>query len=58
MTASKFSLCVYCGSRHGDDPAFRDAAIALGEAIGAKGWRLVYGAGDVGLMGAVADAAM
>ncbi|MCT4553484.1 MAG: TIGR00730 family Rossman fold protein [Pelagimonas sp.] len=50
------SVCVYCGSRPGDDPAFMQAADDLGTRIAARGWRLVYGAGDVGLMGAVARA--
>ncbi|CTQ50660.1 TIGR00730 family Rossman fold protein [Jannaschia donghaensis] len=48
------SICVYCGSRDGDNPTFADAAQALGQGIAARGWRLVYGAGDVGLMGRVA----
>jgi uncharacterized protein (TIGR00730 family) len=52
------SVCVYCGSRHGDDPAFREQARALGAGLAARGLRLVYGAGDVGLMGEVARAAM
>ena len=51
------SVCVYCGSRSGSDPAYIAAAQELGTAIAANGWRLVYGAGDIGLMGAVADAA-
>lgn len=51
------SVCVFCGSRAGDDPAFSAAAQALGTGIAEKGWRLVYGAGDVGLMGTVARAA-
>lgn len=51
------SICVYCGSRAGDTPAFAEDAAALGAAIAARGWRLVYGAGDVGLMGTVARAA-
>ena len=52
------SICVYCGSRFGTNPAYRTAADELGRAIASSGWRLVYGAGDVGLMGAVADATM
>ncbi len=52
------SMCVYCGSRFGADPSYRAAAEELGTAIAASGWRLVYGAGDVGLMGAVAGATM
>ncbi|WP_299414908.1 TIGR00730 family Rossman fold protein [uncultured Sulfitobacter sp.] len=51
------SVCVFCGSRAGDDPEFTKAAHAVGKGIAANGWRLVYGAGDVGLMGNVARAA-
>lgn len=51
------SVCVYCGSRPGAMPAYARAADTLGTAIAAAGWRLVYGAGDVGLMGVVARAA-
>ncbi|MCX7565029.1 TIGR00730 family Rossman fold protein [Sulfitobacter sp. F26169L] len=51
------SVCVFCGSRCGDDPAFTNDAEAMGAGIAANGWRLVYGAGDVGLMGSVARAA-
>ncbi|MEX0369977.1 MAG: TIGR00730 family Rossman fold protein [Tateyamaria sp.] len=51
------SVCVYCGSRAGTNPAFAATADALGTGIAARGWRLVYGAGDVGLMGTVARAA-
>ncbi|MEQ6247623.1 TIGR00730 family Rossman fold protein [Sulfitobacter sp. HNIBRBA3233] len=51
------SICVFCGSRMGDVPAFERDAQALGDAIAAQNWRLVYGAGDVGLMGTVARAA-
>lgn len=51
------SICVFCGSRPGRNPAHVGAAAALGRAIAARGWRLVYGAGDVGLMGEVARAA-
>jgi len=51
------SICVYCGARAGNDPAFAEQAEALGYAIADAGWRLVYGAGDVGLMGVVARAA-
>ncbi len=53
-----FSICVYCGSRHGVRPAYTQAARALGAAIGERGWQLVYGGGKVGLMGEVADAAL
>ncbi|MDG4648773.1 TIGR00730 family Rossman fold protein [Roseibacterium sp. SDUM158017] len=54
---SSISICVYCGSRTGADPAFMADATALGTALAEAGLRLVYGAGDVGLMGAVARAA-
>lgn len=54
----KLSICVYCGSRFGNSPAFLAAAQALGREIGQRGWRMVYGGGNVGLMGATADAAM
>ncbi len=52
------SLCVYCGSRPGADPAFAEAARALGTAVVRRGWQLVYGGGRAGLMGVVADAAL
>ena len=51
------SVCVYCGSRPGDTPAFTKDAEALGRGLAENDWRLVYGAGDVGLMGSVARAA-
>lgn len=51
------SICVFCGSRAGDDPAFVEDAKKLGADIAARDWRLVYGAGDIGLMGTVATAA-
>ena len=51
------SVCVFCGSRSGDRPAYMQAALATGEMIARRGWRLVYGAGDVGLMGEVAQGA-
>ena len=52
-----FSVCVYCGARDGSDPAFAADAEAVGTLLARRGWRLVYGAGDVGLMGRVARAA-
>ncbi|WP_298557371.1 TIGR00730 family Rossman fold protein [uncultured Aliiroseovarius sp.] len=57
MTRHTASICVYCGSRMGSDPAYRAAAEGLGKALADNSWRLVYGAGDVGLMGEVAKAA-
>ena len=50
----KRSVCVYCGSRDGKDPAFAQTAEALGAEMASQNWRLVYGAGDIGLMGRVA----
>jgi uncharacterized protein (TIGR00730 family) len=52
------SICVFCGANPGDDPAFMGVATALGTAIARGGHTLVYGGGRVGLMGAVADAAL
>ena len=55
---TRLSICVFCGSRSGNRPAYAEAARATGRAIAAQGWRLVYGAGDVGIMGEVASAAI
>lgn len=52
------SVCVFCGSRFGADPAFAAAAAALGRGLAQHGLHLVYGGGRIGLMGAVADAAL
>jgi uncharacterized protein (TIGR00730 family) len=52
------SICVFCGSRPGDDPEFLSAASELGAAIASRGLTLVYGGARVGLMGAVANAAL
>ena len=49
------SLCVFCGSRSGTNPAFEAAARETGRLLGERGIRLVYGGGSLGLMGAVAD---
>lgn len=57
MTLSHQSVCVYCGARSGNRPAYAQAARDTGLMLARKGWRLVYGAGDVGLMGQVARAA-
>ncbi|WP_282120407.1 TIGR00730 family Rossman fold protein [Ruegeria atlantica] len=54
---SQKSVCVYCGSRNGANPAYSEAAQHFGTLLAEEGWRLVYGAGDVGLMGEVARAA-
>ena len=52
------SLCVFCGSRHGSHPAYALAAQSVGQEIARRHWRLVYGGGNVGLMGVIADAAL
>ena len=51
------SVCVFCGARPGHRPDHAEAARALGSLIAMRRWRLVYGAGDVGLMGEVARSA-
>ena len=57
MTSSLRSVCVFCGSRPGINPSYAAAARDVGGLIAQHDWRLVYGAGDVGLMGEVARAA-
>lgn len=47
-------VCVYCGSSAGGQPVYRDATVALGRALVARGWGLVYGGGGIGLMGLLA----
>jgi uncharacterized protein (TIGR00730 family) len=51
-------VCVFCGASPGLRPAYADAARALGQAIAGRGLELVYGGGNVGLMGVVAEAAL
>ncbi|MFZ4651151.1 MAG: TIGR00730 family Rossman fold protein [Rubrivivax sp.] len=58
MKGDRFSLCVYCGSRAGSRDDYAQAAVEVGQEIGRRGWQLVYGGGNVGLMGLVADAAL
>jgi len=52
------SVCVFCGSNGGADPAYLEAAAAAGRGLAERGLRLVYGGGKVGMMGAVADGAL
>lgn len=52
-----FSVCVYCGSRNGVSPAYVEVAKTVGQWIGAHNGQLVYGGGNNGLMGVVAQAA-
>jgi len=56
MSAIK-SVTVYCGSSSGVNPANVELARKLGVAIAKRGWRLVYGGGNVGLMGQCSSAA-
>ena len=58
MNTPAFSLCVYCGSRPGLQPAYVQAARAVGTWIGRHGGQLVYGGGRAGLMGEVAQATL
>ena len=53
----QYSVAVYCGSKFGAREAYKESAAALGQEIARRGFRLVYGGGNVGLMGAVAKAA-
>ena len=55
-TSALQSVCVYCGSGPGTDPAFVQAAREFGKVLGENRVRLIYGGGDVGMMGAVASA--
>jgi len=51
-------ICVFCGSSPGHDPRYLEAARSMGRTLARRGLGLVYGGGSVGLMGAVADAAL
>jgi uncharacterized protein (TIGR00730 family) len=52
------SVTVFCGSSDAVDPKYFAAAVELGEKIARHGWRLIYGGGSVGLMGALARAVL
>ena len=52
------NVCVFCGSREGNDPAHRGFAAELGRLLGEGGFTTIYGGGRNGLMGIVADAAL
>jgi uncharacterized protein (TIGR00730 family) len=56
MSLKLSAVAVYCGSNLGTEPAYAQAAAALGGTLAARGIRLVFGGGQVGLMGVVADA--
>ncbi|MBL6937148.1 MAG: TIGR00730 family Rossman fold protein [Alphaproteobacteria bacterium] len=51
------AICVFCGSSHGAKPAYAQAAIRLGTLIGERGFSMVFGGGNVGLMGECSRAA-
>ncbi|WP_375594953.1 TIGR00730 family Rossman fold protein [Algihabitans albus] len=53
-----YTLCLYCGSSNRAEPIFYEAAAEFGRETARRGWRLVYGGGRVGLMGAAADGAL
>ena len=52
------SVCVFCGSQSGERPDYADAAHALADVLAQRGTTIVYGGGHVGIMGALADAAL
>jgi uncharacterized protein (TIGR00730 family) len=58
MSGSIRSVCVFCGSSVGRRPEYAAAAAEMGRTLAGRGIRLVYGGGKVGLMGALADAAL
>ena len=58
MTNTPHSIAVYCGSSPGNDSRFIHSAVQAGRALARRDIRLVYGGGGVGMMGAVADAAL
>jgi uncharacterized protein (TIGR00730 family) len=51
-------ICVYCGSSVGNQPLYREAALAMGAVLASRKIGLVYGGGNVGLMGVIADAVL
>lgn len=58
MPVSVKAVAVFCGSRFGNDPSYRQVAQDAGQLLAQKGIRLVYGGGSHGLMGVVADATL
>lgn len=58
MSVKIESVSVFCGSRSGNNPIFSSAASHLGTLLAQKKIRLVYGAGNIGLMGVIADACL
>jgi uncharacterized protein (TIGR00730 family) len=58
VTMNSFSVTVFCGSSPGVDPLYAASAQELGAGLAAQGMNLVFGGGNVGLMGVVAGAAL
>lgn len=58
MTKAFRRICVFCGSASGSDPAFLQAASQFGTVLAERGIEVVFGGGSVGMMGALADAAL
>ena len=52
------AICVFCGANYGKRPSYRESARRVGEILAERGITLVYGGGNVGLMGALADACL
>ena len=52
------NICVFCGSSVGGDPIYTQATQSLGKLMAARGFNLVYGAGNIGLMGVLADSVL
>lgn len=57
MTKIK-SIAVFCGSSSGNNPLYIEKAVKLGNYLGENGYHLVYGGGNIGLMGRIANAAL
>ncbi len=51
-------VCVFCGSQRGRDPRYAEATRRLAQALCRRGWGVIYGGGQVGLMGTLADAVL
>lgn len=51
-------ICVFCGSKLGENPSYRESAHEFASMVGRAGHGLVYGGGNIGLMGVIADAAL
>lgn len=52
---SRTAVCVFCGSKEGTNPIYRDKAIEVAEELAQRGLAMVYGGGSIGLMGVMAD---